>query len=69
VVQKSANWLVKCTLKYVGNLLLTKFTKNIRNEIFHVQCATHNAVIPLYELTGRFKSEHYSYYETMFQVN
>jgi hypothetical protein len=40
------------------SLLLTEITKMVRNEIPHVQCTDHNAVIPFYKLTGRFKSEH-----------
>jgi hypothetical protein len=31
-------------------LLLTRFTKIIRNETLHVQCTTHNALIPFYKL-------------------
>jgi hypothetical protein len=34
----------------------TEFTNIFRNEILRVQCTTHEAVIPLYKLTGRFKS-------------
>jgi hypothetical protein len=39
--------------------LFTEFARIVRNEIPHVHCTTHNAVIPLYKLTGRFKSEHF----------
>jgi hypothetical protein len=36
-VQKTVNRLAKCTLKYVTNyLLLTEFTKIVRNQILHV---------------------------------
>jgi hypothetical protein len=38
--------------------LITEFTKIVRNEILHVQCTTHNAVIPFYKLTGWFKFEY-----------
>jgi hypothetical protein len=46
-------------------LLLTEFTKIVRNEILHVQFTTHNAVIPYIKLTGRFKSEHFRLHEGM----
>jgi hypothetical protein len=29
MAQKSVNWFVKCTLKYIRNLSLTKFTKKM----------------------------------------
>jgi hypothetical protein len=35
----------------------------------NVQCTTHNCVIPFYKLIGRFKSEHFRYYDRMFLVN
>jgi hypothetical protein len=56
----SVNWFVKYTLKYVKNFcyLLNLKKKIVRNEILHVQCTTHNAVIQFYKLTVRFKSEH-----------
>jgi hypothetical protein len=41
------------------SLLLTEFIKIVRNELLHVQCTTHSAVIPFYKLTGKFKSDHY----------
>jgi hypothetical protein len=60
MAENSVNWLVKSTQKkYVRiNLLLAEFIKIVRNEILHIQCTTHNAVILFYKLTGRFKSEH-----------
>jgi hypothetical protein len=40
------------------SLLLTEFIKIVQNDILHVQCTTHNAVIPFCKLTDRFKCEH-----------
>jgi hypothetical protein len=39
------------------SLLLTEFRISVGNEILHVQRTTHNAVMPFYKLTGRFKSK------------
>jgi hypothetical protein len=39
-------------------ILLTECAKIVRNEILHVQCIIHNALIPFRKPTGRFKSEH-----------
>jgi len=36
----------------------TKFTKIIQNEILHVQCTTHKAVILFYKLTDITLYEH-----------
>jgi hypothetical protein len=59
VAHKLVNWLIICILNILQiSLLVTEFTKIIRNEIFLFQCTTHNVVIPLCKLTGRFKSEH-----------
>jgi hypothetical protein len=55
-------------------LLFIEFTKIIRNEILSIQCTIHNAAIPFYKLTGRFKSEHStntrecSLYATLYRV-
>jgi hypothetical protein len=38
-------------------LLLTEFTKIVRNEILHIQSTSHKAVIQFYKSNGRFKSE------------
>jgi hypothetical protein len=45
---------------------LTEFTKFFRNEIPHVHCTTHSAVIPFYKLADPFKSEYNRQYETIF---
>jgi hypothetical protein len=59
VAQKEVDWLLKYTLNTLDiSLLLTEFTKIVRNGILHVQCTTQNAVIPFYKLTGMFKYEH-----------
>jgi hypothetical protein len=55
LAKKSVNWSVKCTQKYVKNVSITEFSKVLQNDILHVQCTTHNTVIPAYKLTGRFK--------------
>jgi hypothetical protein len=58
VLHKLFNWLVKCTLKHDrSSVLRAEYAKTLRNEIFHDQCTTHNAVIPFYNWTDRFKSE------------
>jgi hypothetical protein len=46
------------TMEASPSSLHIEFTKIVRNEILHVQCATHNGVIPFYILVGRFKFEH-----------
>jgi hypothetical protein len=57
VAQKSVNWLVRCTTKYVRNFFI-KCTEIVRNEILRVEYALYKAVIQFWKLTGRFKSEH-----------
>jgi hypothetical protein len=57
IAQNSVNWLVKFTWKYVRSFFITSH-RIFRYEILHVQCSTHNAVVPFYKQTGRFKSEH-----------
>jgi hypothetical protein len=37
------------------SLLLTEFTKIVRNEIPHAQYTIHNAVILIYKFNGKFK--------------
>jgi hypothetical protein len=70
MTRKPVNRLVRCTLKYVRNVSITYWIKkDVRNEILHVQCTTHNNVIPFYKVTGRFKSEHSHEYERIFYVN
>jgi hypothetical protein len=55
---KPFNYLANCTLKYGRDSFITyRVFKSFRNETLHVQCRTHNAVIPSCKLTGRFKSE------------
>lgn len=46
MVQNSVNFLVKCTLQKVINLLLAEFTNSFRNEILQFQCTTDNHGIP-----------------------
>jgi hypothetical protein len=56
MAQKSVNWLMDFTLKYVRNFFITftEFLQIVPNETLYVQCTTHNAVIPFYRLSGRF---------------
>jgi hypothetical protein len=45
--QKSVNSSVKYTLKYVRKALITYWIKKkYMNEILHVQCTTHDTVMP-----------------------
>jgi hypothetical protein len=54
IVENSLNWLVKCTVKYLVNSLITHQIYYFFNEIVDIQDATHNAVILFHKLTGRF---------------
>jgi hypothetical protein len=49
-------WLEKCTRKYFIILLLPAFTKIVRNEGLHIQCTTHNALIPVFKLAAGLNS-------------
>lgn len=57
--KKVVHWLMKYTLHVLQiYLLLTELKKLFRNDMLFVQCTTHNTVMPLCNLIGRFKSEH-----------
>jgi hypothetical protein len=58
--QKSVNWLMKFTPNYDRNFFITYWIykkKKVRNEVFHDQGTTQNALIPFCKLSGGFKSE------------
>jgi hypothetical protein len=50
------------TKKYTlqDHLLPSEFTKTVGNKILHVQFTTHKAAMPFYNVTVRFKFEHYT---------
>jgi hypothetical protein len=62
MAKKGGNLLVKCALKIWKYFYCNWIYKYFRNEIFHIQCTTHNVLIPIYRFTIRFNSEHSHYY-------
>jgi hypothetical protein len=56
IAQNSITYLVKCKLKYVGNIfILTGFRNIFWNNTLHVQCKTHSSMIPLCKFAGKFQ--------------